>query len=54
MPYPIKSHLTRLAGNRAIYQWEEMELKGELFSQKSATQEMAELEARLAELRKAS
>lgn len=52
MPHPIKSQLTRLAGNRAIYQWEEMELKGELYSQKTAQQEMAELEARLAELKR--
>ena len=52
MPPNAEVELMRLSGNKAFNQWVEMAAKGELLSQKTVEQETAELEARLAELRK--
>lgn len=52
MPPDVEVELMRLSGNKAFNQWIELAARGELTSQKTKEQELAELEARLAELRK--
>lgn len=51
MGWDIRSGLQKLAGNRAIVQWEDLELKGQLFCQLNTKTREQELLEELAELR---
>ena len=50
MGHPLRSKLQRLAGNTAITQWEDLELKGQLICQINANSREAQLRAELAEI----
>ena len=54
MPPQVEVELMRLSGNKAFSQWVELAARGELSSQKTKEQEMAELEARLQELKRSA
>lgn len=52
MPPDVEVELMRLSGNKAFNQWVELAAKGELTSQKTKEQELAELQARIEELKR--
>lgn len=47
MPDSVRRNLQKLAGNKAINQWEDLELSGELHCQRSIEEQEAQIKERL-------